>query len=76
MLGVDVGGPGCAGDLVGVEERALRGGRDRGGVRIDDAPAVREPLLGRGGDGDGVDADPAHCVGGGLLVDHHAEDVQ
>src|SRR5690606_21280634 len=34
VLGIDVGGTGRAGDLVGVEERSTRARSDPGGVRV------------------------------------------
>ncbi len=76
VLGVDVGRAGGAGDLVRVEQRALGGRRDGGGVGVERRSGLRKPLLGGVGDGLRVYSDPAHRIGGRLLERHDAQDVQ
>ena len=76
MVGVDVGGPGGAGDLEGVEQRALDRARHDGTIDVGGGTGGRQAALGGAGDRGRVGAEPRDGVARGGLPDEHVQDVQ
>ena len=76
VLGVDVGGAGRAGDLVGVEERAARARGDGGGAGVRGFARHRQSRFHGLDDLLGRHADVLDGAHDGVVLDDHAQHVQ